>query len=216
MRKILTLILVCLACGMAMAQTFNIVERASNLNGSLRAMPPQVSYGGSSTLYTQIEFWDSGNITFFVLDENLEVKKSFTANGALEIEPYINGVFEDNAYLTISQTLFNNDEKCEYVIRKKENDKYIGFNIVSEDGNVLKEVLFGSTFKSCSCDVFLFSDKCYLVFDMETENYEDYTLVYEIERDVPSTPSVTPCDVNGDGNVTAADVTKVYDYLLNN
>ena len=215
MRKSLLILLACLVSGVSMAQSFNIVEKiAFNESGYLRCIPPDVSYGGHSAFYIQ-NYEHIGGDSFSILDDNFEVKKSFIALDLFKIEPYINGVYEDNAYITISQTLFNNDEKYEYVSAKIENEKIVGFSIVSEDGTILRDVLFDYAADYCECSVYLFSDKCYLAFHNENHNREESTLVYEIERDVPPSASVNPCDVNGDGNVTAADVTKVYDFLLN-
>ncbi len=215
----LSIILACLVGGTAMAQTFNFVERASlNLNGHLSSIPPVFSYGNHSEFYTWNEI-GYDEYSFSVLDENFEVKNSFTTQ-CIVVELNINGVLGDNP-LHLTQTLFNNDEKCEYLRgTRNEEGKTVGFSIVSEDGTVLKEVSFNFAIDYCYPTVFLLSDKCYLSFELTLYNdnneRERYSLIYEIERDVPSTPSVTPCDVNGDGNVTAADVTKVYDYLLNN
>ena len=151
----LSIILACLVGGTAMAQTFNFVERASlNLNGHLSSIPPVFSYGNHSEFYTWNEI-GYDEYSFSVLDENFEVKNSFTTQ-CIVVELNINGVLGDNP-LHLTQTLFNNDEKCEYLRgTRNEEGKTVGFSIVSEDGTVLKEVSFNFAIDYCYPTVFFF------------------------------------------------------------
>lgn len=111
---------------------------------------------------------------------------------------------EQELYTT--QTLFNDDEKWEYVVpiydqetrydepsvqsenetdgitlrRRVSNAPRVGkLNIVSEDGNVLYEILppDGNTFDSYACSLFRMNGKLYLGYS----TYEDLYVIYQID-----------------------------------
>lgn len=107
-------------------------------------------------------------------------------------------LYED-AELTITQTLFNSDDKYEYIrpilqqssytsesdrdydgevdeITTYYDSKELGFEIVNEDGDVLQSIRFESPKEYVDYVLVTINDKYYFVVEMENE---DYSYTYE-------------------------------------
>ena len=151
-------------------------------------IPKEFSYDGFSYLYSAKD--DSENeTTITIYDDDLEVVKSFSVASEYQEWDVFCADFDDNTWLEwvvdVTQTLFNADEKYEYMLPLyDENSNIIGFRIMSEDGTELQSVEFdfsGSGNKKINDDVMVLkiNGKHYLVF----EGYDDensFTIFYRI------------------------------------
>lgn len=126
-------------------------------------------------------------------DEDLNLLKEFiVTSGTLESLSICDFTSNNtDSYLNcLTQTLFNNDEKYEYVTR---TDNTI--NIVSEDGNLLQTVSIPDAYSFYGLYLWVLGDMNYLVI----QSYGK-TLVYKITKN-PSDPSAvsvatTPIKLN--------------------
>ena len=131
------------------------------------------------------------------------------------------GIGRTNYYFEASQTLFNDDDKFEYIIPKyvlsekgssfnydvvnpggiygeepvevkrstviSEKDKLalVGFQVVSEDGSIIKDITFDNGFQANSAPHYVFiitiGEKTYMAFE-GYENETSCTLFYKIDR----------------------------------
>lgn len=139
------------------------------------------------------------------------------------------GVGRTNYYFEVSQTLFNDDEKFEYIIPKyvlseagsssnydvinpggvygeepvevkrstvisgKDKLALVGFQVVSEDGSIIKDITFDNGFQANSAPQYVFiitiGEKTYMAFE-GYENETSCTLFYKIERETSSIKKV--------------------------
>lgn len=109
--------------------------------------PRQFTYGSKLFIYTMTKEGDGENMktTFTIYNDDIEKIHSFVASGDIEDPDFMNydeysGPEEG---FRISQTLFNTDEKYEYIRYEYENnseEKPHGFSIVQEDGTILQTI----------------------------------------------------------------------------
>lgn len=129
----------------------------------------------------------------------------------VEIQPYSSGS-SDMFYMMLTQTLFNNDDLYEWLIpilkpvavdyesedvRIKGNKcMIIGYQVVSENGNVVAEIKFptGYAADNDGVDLYIMSDGgLYLltyIHKIGEENYGDSALVYRIDRETGSVKQI--------------------------
>ena len=134
---------------------------------------------------------------------------------------------EANSQAVISQTLFNNDEKYEFILpvmeplarmdyySGKQTIEYeheaIGYKIVSEDGTVLQEIIVNEARDSeiyIEAYVLQFGDKTYFVIETyggESGKDNDMTYFYEINKNTNSIQKVREMQGSMRVNPTAAD-----------
>ena len=94
------------------------------------------------------------------------------------------------AYIIISQTLFNSDEKYEYLspIYDIEKNYYTGINVASEDGTILQTINFGNYYSyNISGEIHLnvINGKKYLFIDYmrKTDSTDPTTFIYRIDSE---------------------------------
>ena len=138
-----------------------------------------------------------------------------TVSGPLSMELYDsdNGPWESNDFI-FSQTLFNDDDKFEWLMCSEDASGNQQIDIMQEGGVVLQTIALTSTvsYPSNKYDpkVTILNGKTYL----RIEDY-DHTYFYLINNS-STTPSKSRAlgDINNDGDVNTADVVKLVDIIL--
>ncbi len=111
-----------------------------------RYIPAAYAFDGKAHIVT-VEDNDEGTYTVNVYDDNFKVTKSFTTIfGATTPKYYFNYDTETSygdLHVSVTQTLFNDDENYEYLVEEFLNvdERKVGsFKIVSDDGKVLQTI----------------------------------------------------------------------------
>ena len=154
MKRLFTLF--AFASAIATGQAQNVTDKPVILRVSTFSyIPSYLSHDGKTYLVAE----DYYNGSLSVYDDNLNVIKSLknedrgiAALVLQDFDSFSATAQGDGIWLDLSQTLFNNDAKYEYVIRTKKlvhwtidgetcsGELYSGFKIVNEDGKVLQEI----------------------------------------------------------------------------
>lgn len=177
---------------MAVTASAQILEEGKKFYGGIddfHLIPKQFTYEGKTLLI----FKQNGIVSTYNSD--------FEKIHEFEFEGSIAGFFfmdaDDNSYpsyeadsrLNLSQTLFNTDEKFEYIRMDSsdEDDEREGFSIVQEDGTVLQSVKgdYRREFMVLKID-----GKIYLIAETENEYYEGYMVFFLIDRKTNSLKQV--------------------------
>lgn len=155
--------------------------------------PKQFSYQGKSYLYVWAE-----NDKVAIYDENLDEVKRFwlTTTSENERVEYVylhdSEYFADDESFTLSQTLFNNDEKFEYIVLRRDGNDWgspmLGFDIRSEDGTTLSSINLYKENGDCGFDIYKMGNKVYLGVEFYGDNREVY--LYSINRETSSLQQV--------------------------
>lgn len=195
MKKTLKQVLMFVAF-MAAPVTMNAqVNEGKTINGNLgwHYIPKVFTYDGVSYIIGYKNDYESGVATVKIYNDELVEIKSFTASSDIgEFEPSVMDL-DSNSYLycsfSASQTLFNTDEKYEYMLPLYEDPeadypKTIGFRVMSEDGTELQSISFDlpnteKTYFDDDMYVLKINGKYYLVFMGEVGD-EDITIFYSI------------------------------------
>ncbi len=138
-----------------------------------------------------------------------------TVSGPLKIKLYDsdNGPWDSKSFI-FSQTLFNDDDKFEWLMCSEDASGNQQIDIMQEGGVVLQTIALTSTdsYPSDKYDpqVIIMNGKTYL----RIEDY-DHTYFYLINNS-STTPSKSRAlgDINNDGDVNTADVVKLVDIIL--
>ena len=174
--------------------------------------------------YNDIEY-----VEFYYSPDELEELERYTSSVRsafyADVVWYYNSFYESETGVTITQTLFNNDEKYEFclpvmdVFTKEDSysDYYqtqtiqyryepIGYKIVSEDGTVLQEIIVNEARDnnlSIDAVVMQLGDKTYFVIRTYSGEYgeeHEMTYLYEINKNTNSIQKVR--EVKGSMRVT--------------
>lgn len=161
--------------GQTLVKTYDITK-------SFRFVPKTFTYQEKPCLYVrESDKIDPSTRGFVIFDENFEVIKRISTNEAVSVEFYDFDTFADEYEFYFSQTLFNNDEKFEYIkLIVNESGKYSGLQIKSETGEVLSTVTFNNALSWCDLQVFKMKSKVYLLV---VAKYEDLTYIYRIDKE---------------------------------
>lgn len=152
---------------------------------NIQQVPAQFSYDG------QIQVWleecDQSRDECVLIDEDLNEKKRFSIDGYASLYfMNLNQLYEADFGFYLCQTLFNTDEKYEYIVPVlNDKERTSGFQIVSE-GTVLQTVNFpdgittdADEFYPCIIKI---GSKLYLATDEVTDSdYNYYELLYKID-----------------------------------
>lgn len=154
--------------------------------------------------------WDTVDYTYNDQPNELEFIKWYDFQG---------NFLYDDAELSITQTLFNTDDKYEYVrgIYQQTTDTYeedrdddgevdmittyydsemVGFEIVNTDGDVLQSISAKSPSLDLSFSLLTINDKCYLVVgEEEYDTYESYWYALNSGSNTGLTMVQTPFDM---------------------
>ena len=145
-------------------------------------IPKAFTYDGKNYLYARKYNLEDNTTAMTIYNDELEVVKSFTLPGGSLSCSFLD--LDDNSAPNssseVTQTLFNADEKYEYVMPIKD----IGFRVVSEDGTELQSITFDVT------DPYLWDDgfylmkingKFYMLFEVDSKSESvTYTIFYSI------------------------------------
>lgn len=174
--------------------------------------------------YNDVEY-----VRFYYSPDELEEVERYTSSVRsafyADVVWYYNSFYESETGVTITQTLFNNDEKYEFclpvmdVFTKEDSysDYYqtqtiqyryepIGYKIVSEDGTVLQEIIVNEARDnnlSIDAVVMQLGDKTYFVIRTYSGEYgeeHEMTYLYEINKNTNSIQKVR--EVKGSMRVT--------------
>lgn len=134
-----------------------------------------------------------------IYDDDLNVIKSFNVPfnpGIYDYVEYFNyntGLSYGDLSLGVTQTLFNNDENYEYISpiyssSETSDVNRIGFNIVSENGDVLQTTTYDGGMYIADVEIVTVNEKNFLRVIVETtSDYTTYHYYYSID---PSTSSI--------------------------
>lgn len=133
-----------------------------------------------------------------IYDDDLNVIKSFNVPfnpGMYEYIEYFNyntGLSYGDLCIGVTQTLFNNDENYEYISpiyssSEASDVNRIGFNIVSENGDVLQTTTYENGMYISDFEIVTVNEKNFLRVIMETSDYTTYHYYYSID---PNTSSI--------------------------
>ena len=158
---------------------------------------PEVGYVVSCTTVGEDENND-GIITIRVYDENLDIKKTINPTDYPEsIWVYNYNNNSDDYEITLTQTLFNDDEKFEYILLQEDKDNenrryYKSLQVISEDGTILQTLEFPNKVYGGTVKLVLIGNSRYLAFG-EYEGEDDFYCLnmYKINKSAdPSKVSI--------------------------
>jgi len=156
---------------------------------SFRFVPKTFTYQEKPCLYVrESNKIDPSTRAFVIFDENFEEIMRLSNIEAESVELYDFDTFADEYDFYLSQTLFNNDEKFEYItLIKNESDECSGLQIKSETGDVLSTVTFNKASFYCYLGLFKMKSKVYLFVVAEDD---DLTYIYRIDKETSTVQKV--------------------------
>ena len=194
MKKLLLLLALAVS-GSAMGQTY-LKSVYCNLDNRIVMIPKVFSYQNEPLAYIYDDNYD-----FVVYDKNFEEVKRFNSSfvqkkyewrdepikiGAVDFSLYDFDTFADDGWFYLSQTLFNNDEKFEYIMPViNEENNYSGFEVKSEDGTVLSSITIDESNYDC-CSILKLGDNVYLA----VYYFNNKVGIYRIDRETSSLQKV--------------------------
>lgn len=202
MKKFFVSTIMALACAGASAQVET--TPVSLGDGYMYGIPDPYTYNEEYKMVL-VDFDDDKNAgNMRVYDDELNLVKDIKVTEeplSLSFKD-MTEYYSDYSTVFLTQTLFNNDEKFEYVVGiPDESDSYggriSGFKIVSEDGTVLQTVSFGMGANS-EPDIIEIGMNTYFAFEMyeDSESWNSYLNLYKINKsDDPTKVSVATAPV---------------------
>ena len=198
MKKLFISTMMALACIGANAQ---IETTPKPLPQSLDGIGEQFRYNpdeGYVVSYTTVgkDHNNDGIITIRVYDENLGIKKTINPTDYPEsiwVYDYNNN--SDDFEITLTQTLFNDDEKFEYILLQEDNENrsyYKSLQVISEDGTILQTLEFPNKVYGGIVKLVIIGKSRYLAFG-EYEGEDDFYCLnmYKINKSAdPSKVSI--------------------------
>lgn len=142
--------------------------------GRLGYTPRAFTYNGDIGICNH-NYTENNETVVSVYNEDFEVIKTFTISekeilAVTECLDFDNDSYP-NSYFSFSQTLFNKDDKYEYIapIYEEDNFHVIGFRIMSEDGTELQNIYLETNdkhpyFDGDNCSILMIKGKIYLKF----------------------------------------------------
>lgn len=172
MKKILLSAALLASATLASAQ--NVGNPTKPIYGHMYLLPGQFTNGNKE--YAIEPVGESNTINIY--DSNLTIVKTITSKNPMASPDYANRY---DVYLYATQTLFNDDDKFEYIEELED-----GINIASEDGKILQTIKFPNLNTYIS-KVLSLDDKMYLIA-ADRENGCNYA--YPITRTATGVNSV--------------------------
>lgn len=192
MKKLFTALMLTMATTSMMAQEpFAKIELSPNDYAFTNS---KFSVNGQSQLFS----FDDKTSTFALYDEYFTKQREFktiqinSPQSSKYCSVRYNNYDEGGviyAAIIISQTLFNSDEKYEYLspIYDIEKNYYTGINVASEDGTILQTINFGNYYSVYSSDIHLcvVNGKKYLFIEhmKNPDSTNPTTLIYRIDSE---------------------------------
>lgn len=160
---------------------------------------------------------NNGNFTFTVYNEGeFTPKKTFTintGNNSAKVANYFEMYPMADYSVIMTQAFFNDDDKYEVIISFKNGSNNYTYKVFNEDG----EYLLTLPFTSESARMLVLGQNRYLmVYEDDGRDDRQRCKVYHVHKSsLPVVENRQPADVNGDNVVSGADVTRLYDIILN-
>ena len=209
MKKVFLMLFLALGASAAMAQS----QKVFNGSTRFRATLPEFSSNGKSQVFTR----EDNLITFYSDDFTKQSELTINDNMVpIELNDFDQSC-NDFRKIYISQTIFNSDDKYEYLVSVLTDNAMTGIQVVSETGTVLQTINFPDGFKCYSKnDVVLIkiNGKLYLSIEGYDADNSNTVLLCSIGTTASGSGDRTRGDVNGDGAVNAADVVKVVNIIV--
>ena len=159
---------------------------------TFRFIPKVFAYQEKPCIYVNqgSDDYEPSTKDFVIFDENFEVIKRISNIQAEGIDFDDFDTFADDIQFYLSQTLFNNDEKFEYItLIINESGNCSGLQIRSETGDVLSTVTFNkaSSYWNLNLGVFKMKSKVYLFV---VAKGDDLTYIYRIDKETSTVQKV--------------------------
>ena len=188
-----------LGCLLAMGASPQISDSGINLNGGLLiSTGKEVTTSGKSIAYT-LEKYQDGYFSIKLYDDGFEEIRSLSVYTGRDEgfavplinldEPLISD--GDNYSLFLTQALFVNDDKFEFVrCVEGEHYKNIAFEIVNEDNKVLTKINSPEDSYRSYPRILKWNDKYYFCIYSYTKDYSYFWNIYLIEKETNSVRKV--------------------------
>ena len=189
-----------LGCLLAMGASAQISDSGIDLNGFLLfSTGKEVTTSGKSIAYI-LENYQDGYVSVKLYNEGFEEIRSLNVYlGSSEgistplidlDEPLVSDA--DNYSFFLTQTLFNNDDKFEFVrcVAKYEEYKYTAFEVVNEDNEVLATINSPADSYRSYPRILKWNGKYYFGIYSYTNDYTYFWDIYLIEKETNSVRKV--------------------------
>lgn len=176
-------------------------------------MPKQFSFDNKAKLTGLVE--SDGNLMLNVYNSELEVEKNIVIEGVEDTYRFCSfdlfldideNLCSEGICIDVTQTLFNDDEKYEYILPLYVEEREVGFRIMSEDGAELTRVYYDNyenilkgdfyTFTEC---IIKYGDNTYLI-DCKADIHGDCIyFCFKVDRKATSVKAVAnmPAAITG-------------------
>lgn len=201
MKKLLSFLFGLLVCTLSYAQVGEPSSISAHLDNDYFAVYPEFTSDGRGQVVMVTSDGKEKPYAYKVYDEDLNLLLSKSSYFEIEEIPIYNvnvpGAI-DEASLVLSQTLFNDDSKYEYVFCKRKYNSngceiIYEFDILNEDNEILQSVSVPESKNMDEIELLLINDKRYLMLNNDAE-----TLAYPIVKSGTGIKSVsTPVLIDG-------------------
>lgn len=185
-----------LSCLLAMGASAQISDSGIDLNGrNLLSTGKEVTASGKSIAYA-LENYQDGYFSVKLYNEGFEEIRSLSvytgsdegfATQLIDLdEPSVSDA--GSYYFFLTQTLFNNDDKFEFVrcVEKDGGYKYTAFEIVNEDNEVLTTIDAPASSYRSFPRILKWNDRYYFGIYSYTNDYTYFWNIYLIEKETSS------------------------------
>ena len=185
-------------------------RHVATLSGSwLLAIPQEFVSEGSNRLYAHESDYPDENEGLKLYSNDFQLVKTIrNVDFDSEMFSWVSYFNYDTGrgddIVDITQTLFNSDDKYEYIVGIVDGDKCTGFKVFSDDGTLVNQLTFPGEYKANGnffpeCSIMKFNNKYYLEFDAKDYSTENAVqLIYEIKggTDGIQLQSIIPMEVS--------------------
>ena len=176
-------------------------------------MPKQFSFDNKAKLTGLVE--SDGNLMLNVYNSELEVEKNIVIEGVEDTSRFYSfdlfldideNLCSEGICIDVTQTLFNDDEKYEYILPLYVEEREVGFRIMSEDGAELTRVYYDNyenilkeDFYTWIEGIIKYGDNTYLIERKDDDSYGVYSYFFKVDRKATSVKAVTnmPAAITG-------------------
>ncbi len=187
-----------LSCLLAMGASAQISDSGIDLNGrNLLSTGREVTASGKSIAYA-LENYQDGYFSVKLYNEGFEEIRSLSvytgsdegfATALIDLdEPSVSDA--GSYYFFLTQTLFNNDDKFEFVRFVAEGYKYTAFEVVNEDNEVLATINSPADSYRSYPRILKWNGKYYFGIYSYTNDYTYFWDIYLIEKETNSVRKV--------------------------
>lgn len=187
-----------LSCLLAMGASAQISDSGIDLNGrNLLSTGKEVTASGKSIAYA-LENYQDGYFSVKLYNEGFEEIRSLSvytgsdegfATLLIDLdEPSVSDA--GSYYFFLTQTLFNNDDKFEFVRFVEEGYKYTAFEVVNEDNEVLATINSPADSYRSYPRILKWNGKYYFGIYSYTNDYTYFWDIYLIEKETNSVRKV--------------------------